>query len=48
MLLLLWQDVAEDEEYEDYSEEDVLDICDKLHRDELLSVFIIPEINPLY
>ena len=29
----------EDEEDEDYSEEDVLDICDKLHRDELLSVF---------
>jgi hypothetical protein len=39
------EDENDDDEDEDYSEEDVLDICDKLYKDELLSVFNLEDLN---
>lgn len=43
-LMVHSNEFTENEDY-NYTEEDVLDICDKLYRDELLSVFNIDEID---
>ena len=43
-LVLILKKEEEDEKYDQYSSQDILDICNKLYRDELCSVFYAEDI----